>query len=202
MFAKPCDFPTSENVHQFFSFLPSVSQSSLKFSFVSEIEIENRFPQLVFLFTRKKNIDEPGEAWKLKVPTKRLMINTWIARGKRRLISFDFHCGKKSQSHDRPPPPSSSPPGQRSPSRASVHVACQWGALALLANGELPKLCKCTCGVAPYLLLPTSNLRPTHTCVFLSRIFSSSIYTRAACPLEWMPTQLYKELLQAEQGRS
>ena len=62
MFAKPCDFPTSENVHQFFPFLPSVSQSSLKFSFVSEIEIENRFPQLVFLFTRKKNIDEPGEA--------------------------------------------------------------------------------------------------------------------------------------------
>ena len=185
MFAKPCDFPTSENVHQFFPFLPSVSQSSLKFSFVSEIEIENRFPQLVFLFTRKKNIDEPGEAWKLKVPTKRLMINTWTARGKRRLMSCDFHCGKESQSHDRPPPPSSSPPGQRSPSRASVHVACQWGALALLANGELPK------ASAHVVWRPTCNLRPTHTCVFLSRRFSCSIYTRASCPLEWMPTQLY-----------
>ena len=80
MFAKPCDFPTSENVHQFFPFLPSVSQSSLKFSFVWEIEIENRSPQLVFLFTRKKNIGEPGEARKLKVSNIGQIINKWIAR--------------------------------------------------------------------------------------------------------------------------
>ena len=181
MFAKPCDFPTSENVHQFFPFLPSVSQSSLKFS----LEIENRFPQLVFLFTRKKNIDEPGEAWKLKVPTKRLMINTWIARGKRRLMSCDFHCGKESQSHDRPPPPSSSPPGKRPPRQ--VHT---W-----LANGELlpclPMGSSPSSASAHVVWRPTCNLRPTHTCVFLSRIFSCSIYTRAACLLEWMPTQLY-----------
>ena len=76
MFTKPCDFPTSENVHQFFPFMPSVSQSSLKFS----LEIENRFPQLVFLFTRKKNIGEPGEARKLKVSNIGQIINKWIAR--------------------------------------------------------------------------------------------------------------------------
>ena len=56
-------FPHLKMCINFYPFLPSVSQSSLKFS----LEIENRFPQLVFLFTRKKNIDEPGEAWKLKV---------------------------------------------------------------------------------------------------------------------------------------
>ena len=128
MFAKPCDFPTSENVHQFFPFLPSVSQSSLKFSFVPEIEIENRFPQLVFLFTRKKNIDEPGEAWKLKVPTKRLMINTWIARGKRRLMSCDFHCGKRVKTMIAPHP-------HLPPRLASAPQAVQ--VYMWLANGEL-----------------------------------------------------------------
>ena len=176
MFAKPCDFPTSENVHQFFPFLPSVSQSSLKFSFVSEIEIENRFPQLVFLFTRKKNIDEPGEAWKLKVPTKRLMINTWIARGKRRLMSCGFHCGKKSQSHDRSPHPHLPPRLASAPQAVQVYMwlanlpmgsscpACQWGA----PQG------KCTCGVAPYLQI-TPN---PHMCFSEQDLFFFNLYSR------------------------
>ena len=187
MFAKPCDFPTSENVHQFFPFLPSVSQSSLKFSFVSEIEIENRFPQLVFLFTRKKNIDEPGEAWKLKVPTKRLMINTWIARGKRRLMSCDFHCGKESQSHDRPPPPSSSPPGQRSPSRASayMHVCMYVQVYMWLANGELlpclpmgssPRQVHMWCGA-----LLATYAQPTHVFFWAGSFLVQSILAPPIC---------------------
>ena len=181
MFAKPCDFPTSENVHQFFPFLPSVSQSSLKFS----LEIENRFPQLVFLFTRKKNIDEPGEAWKLKVPTKRLMINTWIARGKRRLMSCDFHCGKRVKTMIAPHPQWGSPiflpawPALPKPCKCTCGLpTCQWGALALLANGELPnpRQLHMWCGA-----LLATYAQPTHVFFWAGSFLVQSILAPPIC---------------------